>query len=244
MHHVSHGEGYKLEPSTALEHLKEFSRICQEEKAYELLTPNLHTANCLLHHQENFLGALDQMSELWVERAMRLVSSTSCINVPESTLAKRYLIKAALERAKRELGPADQSAIPTYAPNRQRLVSGMMYDLQSHATHYLRGKGSEQNVTGCIQARDSAKDKLKASVEGEKVNLLREFHAKHKNERPREPQKDIMLYSHSSCNILVDGKGFNIQSFYDKRDKKRRSHFVLLKDKDSEARHIGLVLEQ
>eukprot|EP00889_Picochlorum_renovo_P004822 jgi/Picre1/31852/NNA_007200.t2 len=63
MHHVSHGEGYKLEPSTALEHLKEFSRICQEEKAYELLTPNLHTANCLLHHQENFLGPLDQMSE-------------------------------------------------------------------------------------------------------------------------------------------------------------------------------------
>eukprot|EP00889_Picochlorum_renovo_P002896 jgi/Picre1/29926/NNA_005304.t1 len=243
MHHVSHGEGYKLEPSTALEHLKEFSRICQEEKAYELLTPNLHTANCLLHHQENFLGPLDQMSELWVERTMRLVSSTSCINVPESTLAKRYLIKAALERAKRELGPADQSAIPTYAPNRQRLVSGMMYDLQSHATHYLRGKGSEQNVTGCIQARDSAKDKLKASVEGEKVNLLREFHAKHKNERPREPQKDIILYSHSSCNILVDGKGFNIKSFYEKRDKKRRSHFVLLRDKDSEARYIGLVYD-
>jgi len=243
MHHISHGEGYKLEPCIALEHLEEFSRICQEEKAYELLTPNLHTANCLLHHMENFLGPLDQMSELWVERAMRLVSSTNCINVPESTLAKRYLIKAALEKAKRELGPADQSAIPTYAPNGQRLVSGMMYDLQPHATYHLRGKGSEQNVTGCIQARDSAKDKLKASVEGEKVNLIREFHAKHKNERPREPQKDIILYSHSSCNILVDGKGFNIKSFYDKRDKKRRSHFVLVRDKDSEAHHIGLVYD-
>lgn len=41
----------------------------------------------------------------------------------------------------------------------------------------------------------------------------------------------------------MDGKGFNIKSFYEERDKKRRSHFVLLKDKDSEARHIGLVYD-
>eukprot|EP00889_Picochlorum_renovo_P006409 jgi/Picre1/33439/NNA_008763.t1 len=246
MHHLSHAEAARLEPSRALWHLHQFSRICQEEKAYELLTPNLHTANCLLHHQEAFLGPLHQLSELWVERAMRAVSSTSCINTPEATLAKRYLIRSALEKAKHKLGPADQSAIPVYAPNQRRTASSTMYDAHPSTTYALQGKGVERSTTKCIDARDAAKqqkDKLRESIEKKKLNLIREFHTKHQDERPREPQRDIKLYSHFSCNVLVDGKGCCVKTFYDRRDTKRRSHFVLLRDKDSEAHHVGVVYE-
>eukprot|EP00889_Picochlorum_renovo_P006360 jgi/Picre1/33390/NNA_008714.t1 len=154
---------------------------------------------------------------------MRAVSSTSCINTPEATLAKRYLIRSALEKAKHKLGPADQSAIPVYAPNQRRTASSTMYDAHPSTTYALQGKGVERSTTKCIEARDAAKqqkDKLRESIEKKKLNLIREFHTKHQDERPREPQRDIKL-----------------------RDTKRRSHFVLLRDKDSEAHHVGVVYE-
>jgi hypothetical protein len=51
------------------------------------------------------------MSELWVERAMRTVSSTDCKKSPEATLAIRHKIEMALRAAKQKIHLGDQSVI-------------------------------------------------------------------------------------------------------------------------------------
>ena len=81
-------------------HLLAYASICQEERAYELLTPNLHIADCQMLCQEEYAGRRRQMGKLFVERAMRVVASTDCAKSPESTLAIRYLLLMSIENAK------------------------------------------------------------------------------------------------------------------------------------------------
>ena len=109
MHYMDLSSGHsRRQPSAeASRWLLEYGKICQEEEAFELLKPNLHRACCILQAQEDFLGPVGQMSELWVERAMRTVSSTDCKKSPEATLAIRHTIEMALRAAKQKIHLGD-----------------------------------------------------------------------------------------------------------------------------------------
>ena len=148
-----------LDMNTAHEKLLEFARLCEKEGIMALVKPNLHTAICRLREQEKCLGHLRHLGELWMERALRYISSTHSVSLPDQSYAKMHLEMEALERHKYHLGiPNDESIIRKYQPRkdlprRYNTISDLKGEWHTahDGTMYVllfKGAGSEMQIDG------------------------------------------------------------------------------------------------
>ena len=212
-------------------HLLAFANICEKEKAYELLTPNLHTADCQLPYQEQFAGSPFQISEMWVERGMNVVSSTACKRTPEATLANRRLLAMAVDESKIHQGmDSDETAVPKYVP-KENLGARISYDVVDDGNPRLLGKGTALRQSDLITRRNSHTDKLKGSVDQALIQLIKQYADRCGERYP----KDVTVHTHNAAAISTSRGLEEVSSFFSKKEHKRRSYFatVTLRDDDN-----------
>ena len=175
------------------------------------------------------------MGEMWVERFMRMVSSTECRKSPEATLAIRHQLTAAIEDAKVRLGmDLDEEAIPRYTP-RNGKENDICFDSGDENGCRLTGKGNRMSKSDIMWARQTEKDPTKKDGHEETLQLMKKFAADH-GERT---QKDVQVYVHDRA--LIRGIT-NVKSFLSKSESRRRSYFATVKLKDEGKRsHVAMI---
>lgn len=149
----------KMDMDIAHQKIYEFAKICEEENYLALVKPNLHTAICRLREQEKVLGHLRHLGELWMERALRIISAANAVNFVEGSLVKWHLLREAIERQKLIVGmPLDQFSIPIYQPRKNIPKNSVtLCDIDGETTpgrgdsariFRFKGQGSEMKHSG------------------------------------------------------------------------------------------------
>jgi hypothetical protein len=215
----------------AHEHLRQFGKICEGHGLCDLLTPNLHSSDCQLPFQEMFYGSPFMMGDMWVERAMRKISSTQNKNMPEATLALGHRRAEALERAKLALGLSlDHAAMPKYRP-RSGTTRGNDYDKVNQQDEVrLLGKG----VVGNIKHYREQRTHLSKSDSNVDQKEAQEFHAIEKlikevnRSRTDMYQLHWVVWEHTEA-MLNGNKGLEVvKSVTHKKETRRRSCYATI----------------